>query len=56
MEDSHTFERTENSLEHWITYTYVIDSMTVETETTMSVIHWKGYSKLPIFFIKNTLF
>jgi hypothetical protein len=42
MEGSHTFERTENSLEHWITHTYIIDSMTMEPETTASITHYKN--------------
>jgi hypothetical protein len=39
LERSHTSEGTENSLEHWISFTYFIDSETVEPETTVCIIH-----------------
>ena len=31
----HTFKHIENSQEHWITFTYIIDSETVETEAAV---------------------
>jgi len=52
----HTFEHTENSLEHWITFTYIIDSEVVKEETKVCIVHKYEYSKLPDFFIKNIIF
>jgi len=56
-ECSLTFEHIENSLEHWVTFTYIINSVSVETRTALCIIHWKGNSKLlTLLLIKNLLF
>jgi hypothetical protein len=47
-----TYLNIENSLEHWITYTYIIDSETVATEAAVCTVYRKEYIKLPTFFIK----
>jgi len=39
MDVSHTFEHIENSLEHWITSTYNIDSGVVKVETSVCIVH-----------------
>jgi len=44
------FKHTENSLEHWIIFTYIIDSKTVETEAAVCTIHYKKYFKPLTFF------
>jgi hypothetical protein len=46
------FKKIENSLEHYITFTYNIDSETVETKAAACIIHLMEYFKLPTFFIK----
>jgi len=51
-EFSHTLQHTENCLECWFTFTYVVNSNTVEMETPPCPVHHKEYFKLPTFFIK----
>jgi len=38
-ECSITFEHIENSLEHWVTLTYIINSLSVETRTAVCIIN-----------------
>ena len=47
-----THLNTENSLQHWITYTYSIDTETVATEAAVCTVCHRGYYKLPTFFNK----
>ena len=54
MECSLTFKHIENSQKHWTTFTYTINSETMETEATVCTIHHKKF-KLPAFFIKSYL-
>jgi hypothetical protein len=48
---SQSFKQTENSLENYITITYIIDSETVETEAPVCAVHHKKGFTLPTFFI-----
>ena len=50
MVRSHSLKRTENLLENWITFTYVIDSKTVEREGPVCAVHQKKGFTLPTFF------
>jgi len=54
VECSHTLKHA-NSLEHWITFTYIINSEMVETEAEVCTIHHIGCCELPAFFIKILL-
>jgi hypothetical protein len=52
VEFSQMFKNIENSLEHWITFTYIINSETTETKAAVCIVHHKEYFKLPTTFIK----
>ena len=54
QESSHMFTNIENSLEHWITFTYIL-ILRLETKAAVCIIHHKEYFKLPTFFIKFLL-
>ena len=46
----------ENSLEHWITYTYNNDTETVATEAAVCTMFHRGYYNLPTFCNKMFVF
>jgi hypothetical protein len=48
------FKHTENSLEHCIIFTHIINSETVETESAVCIIHHKKYFKLLTCFTTPT--
>lgn len=54
MEGSHTLKDIENSLDHWITVTYIIDAQKVETVATAALctIYHKEYFEPRTFSIK----
>jgi hypothetical protein len=54
VEGSHTLKDTDNSLDRWITVTYIIDALTVATvaAAALCTIYHKGYFEPPAFFIK----
>jgi len=54
VECSCAFKHTVNFLEHWTTFTYNIDSETMETDITVCTTHHKKF-KLPAFFMKSYL-
>jgi hypothetical protein len=58
VEGSDTLKDTENSLDHWIAVTYIIDAQTVETvaAAALCTIYHKGYFEPLTFLIKDFIY